>query len=114
MIENDNTMLAIGISTLKSYVSTEGTIQEKLTATMQKVDQIWYTRDEDHRFRCAVGAVLTEVGLDSPDGMRIQDELDFLRYMATGNGEEIAAWLDSHDMDGIIGIMKIWKDLQEE
>ena len=110
----DTSLLSIGVQVLGRHVPKEGTVEEKLREAMRHVDEIWFTIEDDLLFRCAVGAVLVEVGADSEDGKRITDELKFLRYMAAGAGESMGAWIQSHDPESVIGLMKIWKEVRAE
>lgn len=52
--------LAIGAALLRRHCEGEPDVRERIRKAMRRVDELWYTADEDLQFRSAVAAAMLE------------------------------------------------------
>ncbi len=113
----DHNVLAIVIASLKGDVPDDGTLEERLLATMIAGRKCWITNDSDEQFRASIGAVMSVYGEGSEEYKRMESELGTLaRISAFMNAAQLgvqadisSVWSQTDDEIEVVGLMKLWE-----
>lgn len=114
-----NTIL-IAMTELQDILEgTPGGIEEKLLIAMRHTRNHWLLREEEGRFKAAVGAVMTHYGEESAEFAQLAEETrrinlmnEFLRAVQAGLNVSLPEDMDMNFVP--VGLVNLWQQVREE
>jgi hypothetical protein len=99
---------------------TQGSLEDKLRASMHKTVDHWMCSIEDERFRAAVGGVMLDCGEGSEGWQRLADEMAGIsKVSAMINAAQAGLVVDLESSDITaplhepLGLLKLWNEAKE-
>lgn len=104
-----STSVMVAITELRTVAKEEGTVKERLLATMKEARSHWLVTNDEEQFKAAVGAVIMESDHETQERIRAEMRvLNTVGAAAAGIPVDWEAFVEDVPSDPI-GLLALWQ-----